>query len=71
MIKLGLIGCGGMGGHHARTIHGMEGVTFVHVADTSAAKATKLATEFDRPQRQRGRHDRRSRRNHPQATRYG
>ena len=52
MIKLGVIGCGGMGGHHARMIHGMDGVTLVGVADTIAAKATELATELDRPQRQ-------------------
>ena len=46
MIKLGIIGCGGMGGHHARTIHSMDGATLVGVADTIAAKATELATEL-------------------------
>ena len=45
-VKIGIIGCGGMGTHHAKTIHGMEGAALVGVADMIAAKATALAAEL-------------------------
>ena len=47
MIKLGVIGCGGMGTHHATTLKSMEGVQLVGVADTIDAKASALADELE------------------------
>ena len=46
MIKLGIIGCGGMGAHHAKAVHGMDEAVLVGVADTIADKATTLAAEL-------------------------
>ena len=46
MVKVGIIGCGGMGTHHAETIKGMDGVCLVGVADTIEAKAAGLADEL-------------------------
>ena len=37
MTKLGVIGCGGMGSHHAKTVHDMDNVKLVGVADTILA----------------------------------
>ena len=43
MIKIGIVGCGGMGTHHAKVLAGMEGVRVVGVCDTIREKADKLA----------------------------
>ena len=48
MIKLGIIGCGGMGTHHATTLKNMDGVQLVGVADMIDAKASALADELER-----------------------
>ena len=45
-VKIGIIGCGGMGTHHAKTIHAMEGTSLVGVADMIGEKATALANEL-------------------------
>ena len=45
-VKFGIIGCGGMGTHHAKTIHAMEGANLVGVADMIGEKATALANEL-------------------------
>ena len=46
MTKLGVIGCGGMGSHHAKTVHDMDDVQLVGVADTIESKAVALANEL-------------------------
>jgi len=46
MIKLGIVGCGGMGNHHARAFSKLEGVKIVSVCDILKDKATKLADEL-------------------------
>ena len=45
MTKLGVIGCGGMGSHHAKTVHDMDDVQLVGVADTIESKAVTLANK--------------------------
>ena len=45
-VKIGIIGCGGMGTHHAKTIHAMPEAMLVGVADTIAEKAAALAGEL-------------------------
>lgn len=46
MIKLGVIGCGGMGSHHAKALHNMDNVQLVGVVDTVESKASVLANEL-------------------------
>jgi len=46
MTKLGVIGCGGMGSHHAKTVHDIDDVQLVGVADTIESKAVALANEL-------------------------
>ena len=46
MTKLGVIGCGGMGSYHAKTVHDMDNVQLVGVADTIESKAAALANEL-------------------------
>ncbi|HUT24969.1 MAG TPA: Gfo/Idh/MocA family oxidoreductase [Sumerlaeia bacterium] len=46
MIELGIIGCGGMGSHHARTFHRMEKTEVTRVADLVEEKAVKLGREI-------------------------
>ena len=46
MVNIGIIGCGGMGGHHARMISKMEGATLVGVADEIEDKASGLEEEL-------------------------
>ena len=46
MLKLGLIGCGGMGNHHARILSKMPEVNIVGVCDIIEEKARKLAEEI-------------------------
>ncbi|HUS47015.1 MAG TPA: Gfo/Idh/MocA family oxidoreductase, partial [Phycisphaerae bacterium] len=43
MIKLGLIGLGGMGNYHARVLPGLENVEIVGVCDLIEQKAAQLA----------------------------
>ena len=43
MTKIGIIGAGGMGGHHARTLDALENVEIVGVADVVEEKARTLA----------------------------
>ena len=45
-VKICIIGCGGMGTHHAKTIHAMEGTSLVGVADMISEKDTALANEL-------------------------
>jgi len=46
MIRLGIIGAGGMGNHHGRVIAKMEGVRITGVCDIIADRARKLAEEL-------------------------
>ena len=46
MTKLGVIGCGGMGRHHAKIVHDMDDVQLVGVADTIESKVAALANEL-------------------------
>ncbi len=43
MLKAAVIGVGAIGQNHARVLHGMDGVSFVGVADTNAAAAARVA----------------------------
>lgn len=45
-IRIALIGCGRIAGHHARAIRLVDGVELVAVCDLSEAKADAYATEF-------------------------
>ena len=46
MTKLGVIGCGGMGRHHAKIVHDMDDVQLVGVSDTIESKVAVLANEL-------------------------
>jgi len=46
MIRVGIIGTGGMGNHHARILSQMKKVKVITVCDVSKEKATKLAEEI-------------------------
>lgn len=49
MVHIGVIGCGGMGKHHARIINNMEEATLAGVADLIEEKAVTIANELDVP----------------------
>lgn len=46
MIRVGIIGAGGMGNYHARILSQMKKVKVITVCDVSKEKATKLAEEI-------------------------
>lgn len=46
MLNIGIIGCGGMGAHHAKVVSEMRDVALVGVADPVKEKASKLANEL-------------------------
>lgn len=46
MLKLGLIGCGGMGSHHARVFSKMTNVNVVGVCDVIEEKARKVGQDL-------------------------
>jgi len=46
MTKVGLIGCGGMGNHHANVLSRMDGVELVAVCDIVEEKATRLGEKL-------------------------
>lgn len=46
MLNVGIIGCGGIGTHHARVISELKDVALVGVADPIKEKADKLAQEL-------------------------
>jgi len=46
MVNIGIIGCGGMGEHHARIINKAEGATLAGVADEIEEKANGFAEEM-------------------------
>jgi len=47
--KLGIIGCGGMGNHHAKILSTMSNVDIVAVCDIIEEKARKLGKQLDTP----------------------
>jgi predicted dehydrogenase len=47
MLKLGLIGCGGMGSHHARVFGKMPNVSVAGVCDIVEEKARKVGQDLD------------------------
>ncbi|MCW4149256.1 Gfo/Idh/MocA family oxidoreductase [Halomonas sp. 18H] len=49
MIRLAIIGAGGMAGEHARQFHALEGVELVAVCDLDGDKAHAFADEHDIP----------------------
>jgi predicted dehydrogenase len=46
-LKLGVIGAGHLGYHHARLYHGMEDVTLTGVADPNPEARTKIQQDFE------------------------
>ena len=46
-MNIGIIGCGGMGTHHANVISSMEDATLAGVVDAIGEKATTLAKELE------------------------
>lgn len=48
-VKLGLIGCGRVAGHHANMMRGIEEVQLVSVCDLNEARAKELAKEHSVP----------------------
>lgn len=48
-VKIALVGCGRIAGHHARSIVATEGVTLAAVCDLDPEKATAYAEEFGVP----------------------
>ena len=43
VVKFGIIGCGGIGGHHAKTIASLPGAQLVAVCDIRPERAKALA----------------------------
>ena len=48
-MRVGVIGCGHLGYHHARLYHAMEGVTLAGVADISLAARARAKDDFGVP----------------------
>jgi predicted dehydrogenase len=48
-VKVGVIGCGRIAGHHCRSITQVEGVELVAVSDLAKDKAEAYGKEFSRP----------------------
>lgn len=48
-LKVALIGCGRIAGHHCRSIAAVDGIQLVAVCDLDIAKADAYATEFQIP----------------------
>ena len=46
MIKVGVIGVGSIGQHHARIFSGLEGVELVGVVDADKARSEELAAKY-------------------------
>jgi len=46
-VRVGVVGVGHLGYHHARNYAGLEGVVLAGVADTDAGRAAKAADDFD------------------------
>ena len=45
-VKVALIGCGRISGHHARSIVGLNGVDLIAVCDLDLKKAQAYSDEF-------------------------
>jgi len=45
-VRVGVVGVGHLGQHHARIYDAMEGVTLVGVADTNAARGREVASKY-------------------------
>ena len=45
-IGVGVLGCGGMGSHHASNLHQIQGIDVVAVSDTCASSAQSLASSL-------------------------
>lgn len=46
-VRFGILGCGGIGGWHARAIRSLPGLELVSVADTDADRSARMARGFD------------------------
>ncbi|MEW6355936.1 MAG: Gfo/Idh/MocA family oxidoreductase [Planctomycetota bacterium] len=46
MLRIGMIGCGGISNHHAKRLKQIENAQIVHCADVNAAAAEKMAQEY-------------------------
>ena len=45
-VRVGVIGVGHLGQHHARLLASMDGVTLAGICDTNTARATEIAAKF-------------------------
>lgn len=46
MLRIGMIGCGGISNHHAKRIKEIKDAQIVHVSDVDSAAAEKMAAEY-------------------------
>jgi len=46
-VKFGLVGCGGIGNHHAKTMDQLDGVRLVAAADIVPERAREIAAKYD------------------------
>ncbi len=49
LLRIGLVGAGRMGAHHARHLAGLNGVRLAGIADADQARAAELAARWDVP----------------------
>jgi len=49
MLRIGMIGCGGIANHHAKRLKDVEEAQIVHASDVNAEAAEKMAKEYGAP----------------------